>query len=74
MTVPENLADAYKAFFKDSEAGRYYVEQLMGILDSNIDKAQNQNSLDFLSRSRGNKEAFDLFDNVISAKEATRSK
>lgn len=68
MTAPDNLSDKYKAFFIDNDAGRYFIEQLQNLRDSNTDKARKENSLDFLSRSTGNQEALDLISNVLNNK------
>jgi len=66
MNAPDNLADKYKAFFYKSDAGQFFVQQLMAVIDRNVGKAMDTNSLDHLSRAKGNREVVDLFDNVIT--------
>lgn len=57
--------NAYKAFFLNSEAGKALVEQIYAVIDSNVGKAMDTNSLDHLSRAKGNREIVDLIDNVL---------
>lgn len=64
MTLKEQR-NAYKSFFLSNEAGKEYLKQLRDIHERNIAKAQKDSSLDYLSRSAGNREALDLIENVL---------
>jgi hypothetical protein len=63
--TPDELKIAYKAFFKDSEAGQDFMKRLSQILESNLGKATDQNSLDYLARYKGNKEALQIIELTI---------
>jgi hypothetical protein len=60
----EDKREFVKAFVS-SEVGRDLFESAEGIVESNIKKAQDQNSLDYLSRSKGNREIIELFTNIL---------
>ena len=64
MTLKQRR-DAYKQFFLNTDAGRDLLEQAKRQESENVHKAQNTNSLDFLSRSTGNREVIDLIENVL---------
>lgn len=64
MKLPQ-IRDAYKQFFT-SEAGKLFLETGERFVESNIRRAQDTNSLDYLSRSKGNKEILDLIANVLN--------
>lgn len=62
----EQRRSAYKQFFLNTDAGRELLEQAKTLESNNVHKAQNANSLDFLSRSTGNREVIDLIENVLN--------
>lgn len=63
----------YKSFFKGTVAGQELLSQMEAVELENISKAQDTNSLDFLSRSKGNREVIDLILNVLKTeKEVTK--
>lgn len=57
--------EAYKAFFVNNENGVAFYTQALAVMRGNIDRAQDDNDMQFLSRSKGNKEILDLIDNVL---------
>lgn len=61
----EDKREFYKSFFKGTEAGRELFQQMKAIERDNVTKAQDNNSLDYLSRSKGNREVIDLVLNVL---------
>lgn len=61
----EELRNAYKSFFVDSEAGKHFINEFHKTLDRNVSKAMDENCLDHLSRAKGNREVFDHIDSVI---------
>lgn len=64
MTLQQQR-DAYKQFFLKTDAGQEFMKSAFGVIDANVGKAMDTNSLDYLSRSKGNREIIDLIDNVI---------
>lgn len=69
MTLtPQELRAAYREFFWKSEAGKHFISQLNDQIDRNMNTAAKENSLDYLSRYKGNKEVFELIDNVTNYK------
>lgn len=64
MTLKQRR-DAYKQFFSNSEAGQEFIKDVLKLIDRNVNTAMDDNSLDYLSRSKGNREVFDLIDNVL---------
>lgn len=66
MTLKQRI-DAYKQFFRTTEAGHEFISDAMKIIDSNINKAMDTNSLDYLSRAKGNREILDLINNVLKS-------
>lgn len=63
--TPEELKRAYHAFFVQSEAGQDFMKRLTQITDSNLSKATDENSLDFLARYKGNREALQIIELTI---------
>lgn len=62
----EQKRNAFKQFFLNTEAGSDFMQSLNDLIDSNTDKARDTNSLDYLSRSKGNQEALELITNVLN--------
>lgn len=61
MTTAE-LKAAYKTFFISSEAGQNFMNRLTQITESNLAKATDNNSLDYLARYKGNREALEIIE------------
>jgi hypothetical protein len=61
----EELARAYHAFFIHSEAGQDFMKRLTQITESNLSKASDDNSLDYLARYKGNKEILQIIELTI---------
>lgn len=57
--------EAYKAFFVNNENGKAFFRQAQEVMEGNLTKAMSANSLDYLSRAKGNREVLDLIDNVL---------
>lgn len=52
------LAEEYKKFFVESEAGQKFVEELKRLIDHNHEQAENTPELsrDYMQRAKGNRE------------------
>ena len=61
----EDKREFYNSFFRGSAPGRELIEQMEAVELANIRGAQDKNSLDYLSRSKGNREIIDLIQNVL---------
>jgi hypothetical protein len=61
----EELKRAYHAFFVLSEAGQDYMKRLTQITESNLSKATDTNSLDYLARYKGNREALEIVELTV---------
>lgn len=64
MTLQDQV-NMYKSFFEGTEAGKELLERMEAVEKDNVVKAQDKNSLDYLSRSKGNREIIDLVLNVL---------
>lgn len=67
MITLQQRIDAYKQFFVKSEVGQDFVSLLKDFERANITNAQKNNSLDYLSRSKGNREVLDLIENTLNS-------
>lgn len=64
--TPKELQTAYKSFFVDSPAGKDFITRMTAKTESNLDKAAEQNSTDYLARYKGNKEIADIIEQTIA--------
>lgn len=63
--TPQELKNAYKTFFIDSEAGKDFMKRAGLKTDSNLSKAIDDNSLDFLARYKGNRELLEIIEQTL---------
>lgn len=63
----KTLNEAYKTFF-DSESGKYFIEQIEGLIDFNHKSAElkPENSRDHTQRAKGNREVLDAINIVLT--------
>ena len=61
----EDRREAFKSFFLGMEAGKELMELMKSVEQNNVAKAQDANSLDYLSRSKGNAEIIALVEDVL---------
>lgn len=66
---PQELSNAYQAFFLKSEAGQHFMEVLQGMEQTNITKAQDDGDMKALNKSAGNKEVLDHISTVVNSSE-----
>jgi aminopeptidase C len=62
----KELKQAYQGFFTKHEAGKHFIESINQLQQQHIDKAQEDNSLDYLSRSRGIREVIHHIESVMT--------
>jgi hypothetical protein len=68
----EDKREAYKSFFKGMKAGQQLMEAMLAVERDNVKKAQSENSLDYLSRSKGNAEMIALVENVLNTEQGVK--
>lgn len=64
----EQLKKEYKAFFEESDAGRYFTDQLSSLIDFNHQSAElkPENARDHTQRAKGNREVLAHIQIVIN--------
>lgn len=62
MTPPKDLAKAYQAFFHESEAGAYFMNQIHNLIDQNHRDAESDadHARDFTQSARGQRQVLSL--------------
>lgn len=68
----QEVRSAFKVFFTDNEIGKALMKQAQDLANSNLAKAMDTNSLDYLSRAKGNQEIIDLINNVLKTEVTPR--
>lgn len=65
--TPEVRAE-YKRFFHETEAGRYFLDEIARLRATNHQKAENDPELarDFMQRAKGNTEVTDHISSVLT--------
>lgn len=68
--VPENLSQAYANFFVKTDHGKYFIEQVRELIDSQHQKAEKEItfSRDYVQRAKGTRDVVDHINSVLGGK------